>query len=233
MQKRITNLQENLMNVQHDIQRACQVAGRDAKEITLVAVSKTHSVEDIAALNKMGQLDFGENRVQELVEKMDSLEDLDICWHLIGTLQRNKVRFVVGRVALIHSVNTIRLIKEIEKRAKSEGLVQDILLQINVAQEESKHGFSFEEIPEALELLEQCDHIRLRGLMCMAPYFTDSTKAYPIFADLFSEFKKLQARYGSGDISILSMGMSGDYIEAIKAGATHLRIGSSIFGQRG
>lgn len=232
MQKRIIDLQENLTSVQHDIQKACQAAGRDAKEITLVAVSKTHSAEDIAVLNKMGQQDFGENRVQELLEKMDVLEDLDIRWHLIGTLQRNKVRFVVGRVALIHSVNTIRLIEEIEKRAKSKGLVQDILLQINVAQEESKHGFSLEEIPEALEYLEQCDHIRLRGLMCMAPYFEDSTKAYPIFAGLYSEFEKLQVKYGAGDISILSMGMSGDYIEAIKAGATHLRIGSSIFGQR-
>lgn len=231
--ERKAELKENLETVRKEIQVIAKKCSRKPEDIRLLAVSKTHPISDIKLAYELGQRDFAENKVQELSAKIEALADYkDINWHLIGTLQRNKVKFVVGQVSLIHSVDSLKLIRRIANLAEERGVCQDILLQVNIAEEESKHGFALEEVSAAVDLCQELEHIRLRGLMCMAPFFDNPENAYPVFARCYDLFLDLKAREDSEDISILSMGMSGDFPQAIRAGATDLRIGSNIFGAR-
>ncbi len=236
MLERKAELWQNLRNLQEEIRTQAVKFDRDPQDINLIAVSKTHPLSDILAVHEAGQRAFGENKVQELCEKMEEASPLveaqDISWHLIGTLQRNKVRFVVGKVALIHSVHTLKLLKQLERIAAEQELEQDILLQVNIAQEETKHGFAVEELAAAYDYVETCPHLHLRGLMTMAPDFSNKDDAFPIFQKCHELYQDLQKVYGQEQINTLSMGMSADFPQAIAAGATHLRVGSHIFGAR-
>ncbi|MDO5033744.1 MAG: YggS family pyridoxal phosphate-dependent enzyme [Eubacteriales bacterium] len=236
MSDRATELRENFTDIKLKIQEQALKAGRDPEEVHLIAVSKTHPMSDILAVRALGHKLFGENKVQELVEKMEAAREevtgQDLAWHLIGTLQRNKVRFVVGRVALIHSVHNLKLLKQLERLAAESDLEQDILLQVNVAKEASKHGFLVDELAEAYNFMETCPHLHLRGLMTMAPAFDNPEDALPVFQTCRKLYGELQEVYGQEQINTLSMGMSADFAQAIAAGATHVRVGSHIFGAR-
>lgn len=199
--------------------------------VTLVAVSKTKSEDDIMEAYTAGQRVFGENKVQELVGKWEVLPK-DIQWHMIGHLQRNKVKYIAGFVTLIHGVDSLRLLREINKRAAQADRIQDCLLQVHIASESTKFGFDQAEIAEAMEIIKakQLPNIRVRGLMGMATFTEDQAQVRGEFRFLKSLFDAL----GKGDetFNILSMGMSGDYLLAIEEGSTMVRLGSSIFGSR-
>ena len=224
-------IQENLKKILSEIEDAAAKSpyGQDVK---LVAVSKTKPKEDILEAYNAGIRDFGENKVQELCAKYEELPG-DIRWHLIGHLQTNKVKYIVGKTWLIHSVDSLKLAKEIEKEASKKDVIVDILVQVNISKEESKSGISREEAPALIDEILKMPHINLKGLMTIAPVCEDEEEVRPVFREL----KKL-----SVDIECfnrdnkpeceLSMGMSGDYKAAIYEGATYVRIGSSIFGQR-
>lgn len=199
------------------------------KNITLVAVSKTKPVEDIEALYQLGQRDFGENYVQELVDKQSQLPS-DIRWHFIGHLQSNKVKYIAPFVHLIHGVDSLKLLKEIDKQAAKNNRIIDCLLQIHIASEETKFGMDEIELKDAIEQLPNFPNVRVRGLMGMASFSDDTEKVR-------SEFRVLSNIFKTSAIShlpsaILSMGMSGDYMIAIEEGSTMVRIGSLLFGAR-
>ena len=208
---------DNLKTIQNSI----------LKEVTLVVVSKTKSNADILQAYNNGQRIFGENKVKELVAKAAILPQ-DICWHMIGHLQTNKVKLIAPFVSLIHGVDSLKLLKEIEKRAKQNNRIIDCLLQVHIAQESSKFGFGINEIQQTIKEAEQFKNIKISGLMGMAT-FTDNTKQ---IAAEFQSLKDVFDRVKNQDISILSIGMSGDYKIAIEKGSTMIRIGSAIFGSR-
>ncbi|HHV43011.1 MAG TPA: YggS family pyridoxal phosphate-dependent enzyme [Clostridiaceae bacterium] len=225
---------DNLAEVKTEIKNTCEMVGRDPEEVRLIAVSKNFPVADIECALLSGQYDFGENRVQELTPKIDALVDhSDINWHLIGTLQRNKVKFVTGRVVFIHSVDTLRLINQIQRLSAKNECCSDILLQVNISGEETKFGFEPEDLDEAFEhTLKTCPQVRIRGLMTMAPWYDDPDDTKPVFAEaarLIAEFKE---KYQLDYLDQLSMGMSHDYKQAIACGSTMVRIGTAIFGHR-
>jgi pyridoxal phosphate enzyme (YggS family) len=201
------------------------------KKITLVAVSKTKTAEDILALYNEGQRDFGENYVQELTDKRAQLPD-DIRWHFIGHLQSNKVKHIIPFVYLIHGVDSLRLLKEIDKQAAKISRVMDVLLQVHIASEETKFGLDEEELRQTMEAIGNAPgefaHIRVRGLMGMA----SNTEDVAAVTTEFRQLKFLLDRWFPVD-GILSMGMSGDYQLAVKEGSTMVRIGSLLFGKRG
>ena len=210
-------ISDNLKTVQNSI----------LKEVTLVVVSKTKSNADILQAYNNGQRIFGENKVKELVAKAATLPQ-DICWHMIGHLQTNKVKLIAPFVNLIHGVDSLKLLKEIDKRARKHNRIIDCLLQVHIAQESSKFGFGINEIQQTIKEAEQFKNIKISGLMGMAT-FTDNTKQ---IAAEFQSLKDVFDRVKNQDISILSIGMSGDYKIAIEKGSTMIRIGSAIFGSR-
>ncbi|PIE83907.1 MAG: YggS family pyridoxal phosphate-dependent enzyme [Bacteroidia bacterium] len=211
------------------------VRGELPAGVTLIAVSKTHPVRAVQEAYDAGQRAFGENRVQELLEKVDALP-ADVEWHLIGHLQRNKVRMVVGRVSLIHSVDSPRLLEAIDREAQARGVCQDILLQVHVAQEESKFGFAPGELTDFLARFRPEDHpgIRVRGLMGMATFTDDEQQVRAEFRQLRQLFDQVagSGRFPDGQFAQLSMGMSGDYRLALEEGSSMVRVGSAIFGTR-
>lgn len=196
--------------------------------VTLIAVSKTKPNEDVMEAYNAGQRIFGENKVQELVGKYESLPK-DIEWHMIGHLQRNKVKYIAPFVKLIHGVDSLRLLKEIEKQAAKVGRVQDVLLQIHIAEESTKFGLDENELIEILNQLKDYSHVKVIGLMGMATFTEDTEKIAREFQYLRSLFDKYKSEYL---LSTLSMGMSADFELAIKNGSTMVRVGSSIFGAR-
>jgi pyridoxal phosphate enzyme (YggS family) len=206
----------------------------DEKHITLVAVSKTKPAEDIQVMYNLGQRDFGENYVQELVDKQALLPQ-DIRWHFIGHLQSNKVKYIAPFVHLIHGVDSVKLLKEINKQAAKVNRVIDCLLQAHIAQEETKFGFDFRELHELYEPheLNELANVRVLGLMGMASFTEDKEKVRQEFRYLRSLFDKFSAQVPEGNkLSVLSMGMSGDYAIAVEEGTTMVRIGSLLFGAR-
>ncbi len=223
-------LLERWERVRERIDHAAQRAGRAPESVGLIAVTKTHPAESVAALFDLGQMAVGENRVQELVRKHDALPGRGE-WHFIGHLQRNKAAQVVGRAALIHSVDSVRLIEELEKKAALQGLIQEVLLEINVSGESRKTGAGPEEAPQLVEALAAASHLRGRGLMTMAPIVENPEDARPTFERLRILMEGLEA----GDHFTprhLSMGMSGDFEAAIAEGSTLVRIGTAIMGER-
>lgn len=217
------NLSENLSNIKGRIEKACRECGRDPGEITLVAVSKTVDIETIKECHKLGQNIFGENRPQELCEKYPHLSGAT--WHLIGHLQTNKVKTVVGKAKLIHSVDSQRLLNAINEEAKKKGIIQSILLEVNISGEESKYGLTTEEIPSIINSIKSTENVAFCGFMTMAPINATESE----LSDIFGKARKLFEKYKNDGATILSMGMSGDFEAAIKAGATHIRVGSSVF----
>ncbi len=222
---------ENLDRVQNDINSACMNVGRDPSEVTLIAVSKTKPVEMIKAAYEHGCRNFGENKVQELTSKMPVLPD-DIRWHMIGHLQTNKVKYIVGKVLLIHSVDSLKLAQAINDQAAKEGCIQDILLEMNIAGEASKFGSADPEVNAALiRDVSALEFVRLCGLMTVAPYVEDPEENRVYFRQLHDMIYGDLREYFP-EKPLLSMGMSGDYKVAVEEGATHVRVGSSIFGER-
>lgn len=225
------SIAENLRAIQSQIIESCRAAGRPADAARLVAVSKTRPAADVRAALAAGQVDFGENRVQEMLEKHAELPQAR--WHMIGTLQRNKVRQIAGFVHMIHSVDSERLLEEVDRQAAKVGRVIDCLLQINISHEEQKGGFSPEEATSVLARIASYPHIRVRGLMGMAEFTDDAGVVRAQFRSLANLREQLRGYTGDQvQMAELSMGMSGDFEIAIAEGATLVRIGSSIFGHR-
>lgn len=225
-------LKENLAEVQSRVEQACKRAGRDVAEVTLIAVSKTKPVTDLQEIYNAGVRDFGENKVQEMCDKMEKMPK-DINWHMIGHLQRNKVKYIVGNVALIHSVDSYRLAEEINIQAKKKRLVVPILVEVNIADETTKFGVSKEDAMELVRQIASLDALSIKGLMTIAPYVVDpeENRAY------FRKIKELSVDIDNQNIDnvsmdILSMGMTGDFEVAIEEGATMVRVGTGIFGKR-
>ena len=195
--------------------------------VTLVAVSKTKSNPDILAAYNAGQKVFGENKVQELAQKAEELPK-DIAWHMIGHLQTNKVKFIAPFVSLIHAVDSLKLLQEIDKRASQNKRVIDCLLQIHIATESTKFGFGIQEVEKAVEKSKEFKHIKIKGLMAMATFTDDFGQINKEFASINELFKKVKTK----ELNTLSIGMSGDYKLAINIGSTMIRVGSAIFGNR-
>ena len=225
-------LKDNLHEVQENIRKACDKAGRNIEEVTLIAVSKTKPISMIEELYKDGIRKFGENKVQDLVDRYEALPK-DIDWHMIGHLQRNKVKYIVDKVELIHSVDSLRLAEEISKEAVKKQVVAKILLEVNIAGEDTKFGFDVEETEAAVRAFAQLPGVKVEGLMTSAPYVADAEENRIFFRDL----KQLCVDINSKNIDnvrmgFLSMGMTNDYMVAIEEGATHVRVGTAIFGDR-
>ena len=225
-------IKESLEEVRENIRQACRRAGRDPKEVTLIAVSKTKPVPMLREAYEAGARDFGENKVQELAAKKPELPD-DIRWHMIGHLQRNKVHQVIGKAVLIHSVDSLRLAEQIEADAERKGLDVDILLEVNVAREESKFGFFLEEVEEAARTISAFPHVHIKGLMTIAPFVENPEENREIFKKLY-QFAVDIGRKNIDNVTmdVLSMGMTGDYQVAVEEGATMVRVGTGIFGAR-
>jgi hypothetical protein len=210
---------------------AARRAGREPDCVRLLAVSKLHGAQDILTLFQAGQLMFGENYVQEALCKMALLPG-EISWHFIGHLQTNKVKSVVGRFALVHGVDSLKLARSLHGQAAAQGVVQDVLVQVNLAGETQKSGISEADLPELAEFLAASPSLRWQGLMLMPPFFDDPDRARPYFARLRELAETLRAGFGL-PLPELSMGMTGDFEAAIEEGATLVRIGTRIFGERG
>jgi pyridoxal phosphate enzyme (YggS family) len=214
-----------LAGVRERIARAAVRAGRDPSAITLVAVSKTRPAEDVVAAAAAGQRLFGENYAQELRDKAQALATADVAWHFIGALQRNKVKHVVGRAALIHTVDDAELAREIDRRAVALGLRQDVLIEVNVAAEAQKHGVAPAGLAELVAMIRGLPHLALLGLMTVPPIAEDPAASQPHFRAL----RELAAVHG---LTELSMGMTHDLEVAVEEGATLVRVGTAIFGSR-
>ena len=225
-------LAENLQQVNANIEKACAAVGRAPSEITLVAVSKTKPVSMLQEAYDAGARVFGENKVQEIMDKYDQLPS-DIQWHMIGHLQRNKVKYIIDKVAMIHSVDSLRLAQTIEQEAAKKELVMPILLEVNVAEEDTKFGLKVEEVLPLLEQISSFSHIQVKGLMTIAPFVENPEENREVFRTL----KKLSVDISAKNInnvnmSVLSMGMTGDYQVAVQEGSTMVRVGTGIFGER-
>ena len=225
-------LRENLKKVEENIEAACKRASRDRSEVTLIAVSKTKPVEMLQEVYDTGIREFGENKVQEMMDKYEVLPK-DIHWHMIGHLQRNKVKYLMGKAALIHSVDSLRLAEEISAQSVKHDVTTDILIEVNIAGEESKFGTSREEAMALVEAAAKLPNIHICGLMTIAPYVDDpedNRKYFRGIRELSVDIK--EKNIDNVDMRILSMGMTGDYEVAIEEGATMVRVGTGIFGAR-
>ena len=225
-------LKENLADVEAKIVKACENSGRQRDDVTLIAVSKTKPVETLKEAYDLGVRVFGENKVQELTDKYEALPK-DIQWHMIGHLQRNKVKYIIDKVALIHSVDSIRLAETIEKEAAKHNITANILIEVNVAKEESKFCLMPEELDELIDKIKDFNHIQVKGLMTIAPFVENPETNREIFRSL----RKLSVDISNKNVdnvnvSILSMGMTNDYTVAVEEGATMVRVGTGIFGAR-
>lgn len=225
-------LQENLAEVEANIVAACERAGRSREEVALIAVSKTKPVSMLQEVYDMGIRNFGENKVQEMCDKIEVLPH-DIKWHMIGHLQTNKVKYIVGKAALIHSVDSLKLAEEIQKQAVKKDVYVPILVEVNIAGEESKFGISKEETMELVRQISSLDHLQIKGLMTIAP-FVENAEDNRLY---FRGIRQLSVDIANQNIDnvsmdILSMGMTGDYAVAIEEGATMVRVGTGIFGAR-
>lgn len=223
---------ENIANVQADIDKACIKTGRNPEEVTLITVSKTKPVSLLQEAYDAGSRDFGENKVQEMLDKIPQLPN-DIRWHMIGHLQRNKVKYIVDKVYLIHSVDSLRLAEEISKEAVKKQVEVNILVEVNVAEEESKFGTTTEEAIALVEEISKLPGIHINGLMTIAPYVENEEENRTIFQKL----RQLSVDIADKNIdnismNVLSMGMTGDYRVAVEEGATYVRVGTGIFGER-
>lgn len=225
-------LKENLAEVEANVRKACERAGRDRSEVTLIAVSKTKPVEMLKEIYDAGTRDFGENKVQEITAKYEELPH-DIQWHMIGHLQRNKVKYIIDKVCLIHSVDSYRLAEEINIQAKKKNVIMPILIEVNIAEEESKFGVYKEDVIQLVEEIAELENIRIKGLMTIAPYVEDSEENRQHFHNIKQLSIDISAKnIDNVSMEILSMGMTGDYMVAIEEGSTMVRVGTGIFGER-
>lgn len=227
----MSNIKNNLIKIKENIKDAALKRGKKEEDILLLGVTKTIDIERIKILQNEGVVHFGENKVQELLKKYDKIKNCK--WHFIGHLQTNKVKYIIDKVDLIHSVDSLKLAEEIDKRAKDKNKIMDILLQINIAKEQTKSGINFEDAKDYVKKLLEFKNIRLKGLMCIAPFVENSQdnrkyfqKMHKLFVDINKENKdNIYMKY-------LSMGMTNDYKIAIEEGANIIRIGTALFGER-
>ena len=225
-------LQENLAQVEANMKAACLKCGRNTEEVTLIAVSKTKPVEMLTEVYEAGCREFGENKVQELCDKIEVMP-ADIHWHMIGHLQTNKVKYIVGKTALIHSVDSIHLAAEIQKQAVKKDVIVKILVEVNIAQEDSKFGTGREEAIELVKQIAALDHLRIMGLMTVAPFTEDPEENRIYFRGIRQLAVDIDAEnIDNVSMGVLSMGMTNDYMIAIEEGATMVRVGTGIFGER-
>ena len=223
---------ENLKKIEDNIAAACQKAGRDRSEVTLIAVSKTKPVDMLQTVYDQNIREFGENKVQEMCEKMEILPK-DIHWHMIGHLQRNKVKYIVGKVAMIHSVDSLRLAEEISKESVKKGVVSEILIEVNVGMEESKFGITTENVLDMVIAMSQLPNIVIRGFMTSAPFVENAEDNRKIFKCLHNIIVDIRGKnIDNTTMDVLSMGMTNDYIVAVEEGASMVRVGTAIFGAR-
>lgn len=225
-------LSDNLHEVQENIRKACERSGRNPEDVTLIAVSKTKPVSDIEQIYAAGIREFGENKVQEMNDKQKVLPG-DINWHMIGHLQRNKVKYIVDNVAMIHSVDSVRLAEEISKEAVKKNVTVDILVEVNVAKEESKFGLYTEDVSQFVEQISKLPGINIKGLMTSAPFVDNPEDNRQYFKKLKDLSVDINAKnIDNVHMDFLSMGMTNDYVVAVEEGATHVRVGTAIFGHR-
>lgn len=216
------------MSIENNIKK---ILSKLPEDITLVAASKTRNLDEIKSAYKAGVRNFGENKVQEFIQKYDELS-LDVKWHFIGHLQRNKVKYIIGKVALIHSLDSLKLLQEIEKKYKENSKICNVLIQVNIGKEKSKYGIYIDEMEQMLRECEKCDYVKVQGLMAIIPKGDDeSCKMYfSMMNNLWNNIKK--KNYKNVSMEYLSMGMSSDYLVAVKEGSNMIRIGEGIFGKR-
>jgi len=247
-------MKDNIRNIEQRIQAACDRVGRDRSEVTLIAVSKTKPNELLNEAYSLGMRHFGENKVQELVQKYEDLNHFysdKVNWHLIGHLQRNKVKYIIDKTVLIHSVDSLRLAEQIEEDASKKDLICDILIEVNIAEEDSKFGVGEKDVFGLLMEISKFPHIRIRGLMTVPPFVENAEKNREYFKKLRQLYVDIKSKNidnnGNGNIlnedvthlskvlerfDVLSMGMTGDFEVAIEEGATMVRVGTGIFGER-
>ena len=226
------SISENLHEINDRILQACERADRNPDEVPLIAVSKTKPLSALSEAYEEGARDFGENKVQEICEKYPEMPE-DARFHMIGHLQTNKISQVIDKVVLIHSVDSVHLAEKIEKEAAKRQITADILLEVNVAREESKFGLMLEEVVPALEMIREFPHIRVKGLMTIAPNVEVPEENRKYFRKLYQLYVDIKSKnIDNGTMSVLSMGMTGDFEVAIEEGATMIRVGTGIFGSR-
>ena len=225
-------LRENLVAVEEKITEDCKKSGRAREEVKLIAVSKTKPLEMLQEIYNEKIRDFGENKVQEMCDKIENMPS-DVNWHMIGHLQTNKVKYIVGKTKLIHSVDSLHLAKEIQKQAEKKNVIVDVLIEVNIAEEESKFGIHKDETIELVKEISKLKNVKIMGLMTIAPYVENPEDN----RNYFRAIKQLSVDIDNQNIdnvsmSVLSMGMTGDYTVAIEEGATYVRVGTGIFGER-
>ncbi len=225
-------IKENLLKVEQNIQAACKRAGRLREEVTLIAVSKTKPVSMIEEVMKEGIIDFGENKVQELTTKYEVLPK-DLKWHLIGHLQTNKVKYIIDKAAFIHSVDSYKLAEHIDKEAEKIGIVSNVLIEVNIAGEDTKFGISADDAYPLIFEISKLKNLQVRGLMTIAPFVDNPEKNREHFRNLRQLNIDIKLKnIDNVNMDVLSMGMTGDYEVAIEEGATMVRVGTGIFGER-
>lgn len=223
---------ENIRFIENEKAEAALRSGRKPEDVVLCAVTKNHTADEINEAIAAGVTDIGENRVQEILEKYENVGD--VRWHMIGHLQTNKVKYIIDKVCMIHSVDSLRLAEEIDKRAKQHGLLMDILVEVNAAEDDAKFGVDVESAEMLVtDILSKCENIRIRGLMTIAPFEDDPEDVRPYFIcmkELYDRLSKID--HPSLDFKVLSMGMSNDRVVAVEEGSTMIRVGTAIFGAR-
>lgn len=225
-------LKENLDLVKSNINKACERAGRNPEDVTLIAVSKTKPLSDIEELITYGVTEYGENKVQELVDKYENVST-PVNWHLIGHLQTNKVKYIVDKACLIHSVDSLHLAEEIEKEAAKKNIIVPVLIQVNIAHEDTKFGIDEGTIYDIINKIKDLKHLKVKGLMTIAPFVENPEENRVYFRKMHQLLLDIKSKsIDNIDMCILSMGMTNDYEVAIEEGATMVRVGTGIFGER-
>lgn len=226
------SIAENIKMIEDEKAEAALRSGRRPEDVLLCAVTKNHTAEEMNEAIDAGVTDIGENRVQEILEKYDNVKKVN--WHMIGHLQTNKVKYIIDKVCMIHSVESMRLAEEIDRRAAQHGITMDILVEVNAAGDEAKFGVDVDSASALVsEILEKCTHIRVRGLMTIAPYAEDPEDVRSYFREMKQLYDKLGSiKHDRLDFKYLSMGMSNDRVVAVEEGSTVIRVGTAIFGAR-
>lgn len=225
-------ISDNINNVMTQVKEICEKKGQDYNNVTVIAVTKTIDTARIKEAIDLGITDIGENKVQEIMDKYEDVKDIANI-HLIGHLQSNKIKYIIDRVKLIHSVDSLSLMKEIDKRAAKADVIANILIQVNVAEEESKFGIKMDEVEDFMIIASQYNNIRIKGLMTIAPYAENPEDVRLIFRALKEKYDKLTSeKYKNVEMKYLSMGMTNDYHVALEEGSNMVRIGTGIFGKR-
>ena len=227
------SITQNIEEIRGRMAQAAVRSGRKPEDVLLIAVTKLHEPDEIEEAIAAGVTDIAENKVQEIQKKFDQIHS-PVNWHLIGHLQTNKVKYIIDIVVMIHSVDSVHLAQEIDKRAAAAGKTMDVLLQVNAAHEESKFGLDPKDVPQVFrEILDSCPNVKIRGLMHIAPWSEDPEEIRPYFKEVKDLFDTLAAvEHPNADFKYLSMGMSHDFETAIEEGANIIRVGTSIFGER-